>query len=230
MLPTRRAICASILAGALLVVGCTSGGVKRSAPATARATTTTAVAEATVGEAPVGGTSLVGATGPGSPPSLGPTGVAGNIGACPSNVRSLKTLNRDVQHRGQRLVPFAALEVRLCAYAWNGKTTANQLMLSGSGWLESREAAAFEDETNQLPRYTRVPGCDAPAGPTVAPGGVLLTFAGDTAAVSVYACSEGGVAQNGAYTARESPKWLTEVLAHITGVGPRFGTTEPVNR
>ena len=177
----RRLLTFAVL---LLVAGCSSSGGspqwrKVSTPKTTIATTPTTAASST---------------------TVSPSHVVANLGPCPTTYPQLSVLNAGSQGLSKRLVPIAALNVRVC------RITLREGLI-GSGVLRTLRAAQFEEETNQLPTIapgTPLPGCPATAQVN------FVTFASDTRQVSV---AEGGCGYvtNGVLLASPTNKWLNEL-------------------
>lgn len=143
--------------------------------------------------------------------------VVAKLGPCPTqypltSVTSLTTLNAGVPGLDKRLVPIAALNVRVCEYDVPSSATTR---LRASGSLKPVPVPTFERETNRLPKRSVAPSC---AGTTRrALTEFLLTFANKSRSVSLeaYGTCQGGV-NNGHFYARPTRKWLKELTISTT--------------
>jgi len=180
-MPANRSfLCASALAFAVLVAGCSSGGGKQvSATTTIATTSSTAATPTTVSRSPV----------------------VRNLAQCPVGPDSPQLLefrNAGVAGLAERLVPIAAVNVRLCNYGPQGR-------LASSALGQSIAAARLATQANGFQKFTLPPGgfgcrqVDA----------TLLIFASDSQQVSIetYGCGV-NVATNGFLTVRPSKTWL----------------------
>jgi hypothetical protein len=186
------------MSAAFLVVGCSGGSGKKSAPTTTGATNAT------------------------SPTTISPSHVVASLGRCPQRMpsRSLE-LNADIKRLDKQLVPVAALNVRICSY--DGTVTNDDSgyhnvpkRLVGAGMLQPILARRLEEEANRLPKVAGAPSCHPPdVGDAV--HFYFLTFANDSQQVHVVdetgSCSIGPY--NGQFGAVRTTGWLNE-LRHYT--------------
>jgi hypothetical protein len=133
----------------------------------------------------------------------------------------LATLNAGVPGLDKKLVPIAALNVRICSY--DGAVTNDDSgyhsvpkRLAGDGMLQPILARRLEEEANRLPKVAGAPSCHPPdVGDAV--HFFYLTFANDSRRVVVVdmrgSCSLGPF--NGRFGAVRTSAWLTE-LRHYT--------------
>ena len=122
------------------------------------------------------------------------------LGLCPAKypAKPLTALNAGVEGLDKALVPFAALNVRICQYAKGA--------LTGSGTLLPRGATPFGDEANQLPTVTTQPACRQPLG---APA-YFVTLADDSHQVNLSDDACGSVS-NGVRFAQATSSWTSEL-------------------
>jgi hypothetical protein len=102
----------------------------------------------------------------------------------------------------QKLVPIAALNVRICDYASIGA-------LIDSALLKPVAAARLEDETNRLAAVARPTACHGPPHPVF-----VVTFANDTQQVNVN--NAGCAVSNGVLVATPTKKWLNDLAEYAT--------------
>ncbi len=194
-------------AALLLVAGCSGGGGKSSTPTTANATTTANPGAGQSYPAPV------------QPPS-----VIAKLGPCPTHfpTATLARLNANLAGLDNKLVPIAALSVRLCRYnGWHTPVT-------GTVVLNGVAARRLEDVANALP-MRRGRGCPVDRL-------YLLTFADERERVVVEQatdlkeppdCNIGPT--NGTWGGLVStPAWLEE-LGRDTGSNAPTMPTGPVS-
>jgi len=177
----RFSVCALITTGALLVTGCSGGDGNHASPTTTNVSTSTTAATST---------------------TVSPSQVIAYRSKCPSIApsESLSAINARVSGLGTKLVPFAALSVRICGYAAAGQ-------LGGSVLVKPTAAAQFERETNLLRPPPRLFNGNC--------GGVspfLVIFASDTEQVDVADVACGSLdATNGVFSALPTAEWLSEL-------------------
>lgn len=133
-----------------------------------------------------------------------------NLASCPATI-PLTTLNGGATGLDKKLVPIAALNVRVCRYESTGRR------LLGAATLEPLVAATFEDATNRLPTLTG-PLPDCPRPPASSPH-FFLTFASDSQRVDLDASPACGVVTNGTLSAYEAAKWVSELTGFTANSG-----------
>jgi hypothetical protein len=176
----RFLLCASALAFTVVVAGCSSGGRGQASPTTTIATaSSTAATPTTVSRSPA----------------------VRNLARCPSGPDSLRLLafrNAGVAGVAERLVPIAALDVRLCNYGPQGR-------LASSALGQSIAAGRLATQANGFQKFTAPQRRLACREVDV----TLLIFASDSQQVSIetYGCGV-NVATNGVLTVRPSNTWL----------------------
>lgn len=107
-----------------LFAGCSGGGLKHAFATTTKVTTSSTAATTTT--------------------TVSPAPVAINLGACPSRYGDETSTGADVRELGNKLVPIAALSVRVCKYGVDQQPVGRAVLLSGSG------STLIEDATNSL--------------------------------------------------------------------------------
>ena len=141
---------------------------------------------------------------------VSPAQVVANLGTCPKRYTGATpaTLNAGIKRLDKLLVPISALVVRICKYdlAPGANAIPSGLVGSGAGVLTPPSAAAFEAETNRLPRAdTRI---DCPASE---PPFFLLTFANAEQRVDVWEAGGCGFKTNGVIAVGTTTHWLDEL-------------------
>lgn len=208
----------TMLALALVVAGCSSGGGKQSAPTTVSRRTT----------ATRGGVTGHRGGGHGFAP-LPP--LLAILGPCPNTYPSvpLTKLNAGAAGLGRKLVPISASKVRICRWGacdiyTNGGEAARTVpdTLVASVTLSSSGASMFEDLTNRQPRRTTGPmGCTGPDG-GIGYEYLLLTFANGSSHVNVEETDGpcvGPQLSNGTLLALPSAAWLNDLRRRTTPLG-----------
>jgi len=215
MFAKSRVFGVCVAAVAPLVVGCSNGGGKQSAPTISSATTATAGSE----------TSVVNPGSFGGP--VGPTGIARTLGACskhePTNSSGelLTRLNSGIHGLDQQLVPIEVFAVRICAYVEGPQAPRTPLVASGV--LIAPAAQLLGNDTNRLPKnpYTQ-------CGPSPTQDDFVVTFASSSQRVEVLAIGGcGGDVTNGRFHAEPVLKWFNKLQRYTSRVDPRLGTTGP---
>jgi hypothetical protein len=137
--------------------------------------------------------------------------VVANLGSCPAKypAESMKTLNAGVKGLAKKLVPIAALTVRICFYSGVPRR------LEAGRSLARTISAQIEDETNRLPKVVpqtkQLPPCraNAPA--------YLVTFASNTQHDTVSNMPSCSFVTNGVLLAYPTLKWVHELQRNTTG-------------
>jgi hypothetical protein len=92
----------------------------------------------------------------------------------------------------------------------NADSMLPSLILSGSGLLKPPVAAAFEAETNRLPRADIAMTC-----PPTPPPFFFLTFANDTQRVDLWEAGGCGQKTNGVMSVEATTKWLNALHGYV---------------
>jgi PASTA domain len=147
----------------------------------------------------------------------GPANAAARLGPCPAKgpTEPMKALNAGVQGLGKKLVPIAAVAVRVCTYQerLNGTVAARQ----GSPKLAVPQLEAETNRLQESPANHDVGGCVA------GPLGVFITFASDIRRVNML--DEVGCADavtNGVAYVVPTTKWRSDLGDYTL---PRLGGT-----
>jgi len=122
----------------------------------------------------------------------------------------LKALNAGIDGLGMKLVPIAALSVRVCRYLFPG----DGARLIASEELSPEAGEKLGADTNRLLMYSPPPG-NGGVCPDYGPGD-YLTFANETQRVSV---NDGvcGLVGNGVFAAAPTQTWLDDLQHYTTG-------------
>jgi hypothetical protein len=222
MYARRVALLGFVVALALGVAGCSSGG-KHAAPTTSAPTSATALGVAT--RVPGGGT--------------GPLDRAATLGPCPMHfpIGLLSRLNTGVQGLDKTLVPIVASKVRICQYDVGLPKTTGPVGLTGpqsevigTVVLTSAASARLGTQVDAFPRFSSasssLPGC---GGPTYHAEYFLLTFANHADNVDVEEdntrCDP---LSNGTLRANPSSSWINELQRYTTptGSGSQLGSVQ----
>jgi hypothetical protein len=197
MFPKRFSVCALVAALALLVVGCSNGGGKHASPTTTIATTSSTAVTTTT--------------------TVLPSHVVAN--PCPSKLptASQKVLNARVAGLGTKLVPFAALMVRICDYSpFSSEGGVGNAVVSGS------KATALEEVTNSLRPWVPTVGGRGPCGgfPQVASPTLFVTFANDSQRVTITSGDDRcpRPVTNGTSIRTPTQGWVNKMVNSLGGV------------